>query len=151
MHTAKICLNNQFDLSHNYMRWLSAVISQRGVYLMPSYTGYYIGIPLDANNVFTFLAMIQVIHEPIRLIADTAAVFIEARVALTRILKFLEAPELQKERKKHVNVGHQSLIINADAGLLEHSTDICKDKEAKPQVWEYVEPLKGYDSLIFTP
>ncbi|KAJ0802673.1 putative ABC-type xenobiotic transporter [Helianthus annuus] len=88
-------------LRNEEMRWLSAVISQRGVYLM--------------FNVFTFLATIRIIQEPIRLIADTAAVFIEARVALTRILNFLEAPELQKERKKHVNVGNQSLIINADA------------------------------------
>ncbi|KAJ0466721.1 putative ABC-type xenobiotic transporter [Helianthus annuus] len=111
-----------FDHFQNAVRWLSAVISQRGVYLMlfwlshaivawvTSYTCYYIGIPLDASNVFTFLATIQIIQEPIRLVADTAAVFIEARVALTRILKFLEAPELQKERKNHVNVGHQSLI-----------------------------------------
>ncbi|KAJ0602528.1 putative ABC-type xenobiotic transporter [Helianthus annuus] len=114
-------------LRNEEMRWLSAVISQRGVYLMlfwssPAivacvtfYTCYYIGIPLDASNVFTFLATIRIIQEPIRLIADTAAVFIEARVALTRILNFLEAPELQKERKKHVNIGNQSLIINADA------------------------------------
>ncbi|KAF5815994.1 putative ABC-type xenobiotic transporter [Helianthus annuus] len=76
-------------LRNEEMRWLSAVISQR--------------------------ATIRIIQEPIRLIADTAAVFIEARVALTRILNFLEAPELQKERKKHVNIGNQSLIINADA------------------------------------
>ncbi|KAJ0802678.1 putative ABC-type xenobiotic transporter [Helianthus annuus] len=114
-------------LRNEEMRWLSAVISQRGVYMMlfwssPAivacvtfYTCYYIGIPLDASNVFTFLATIRIIQEPLRLIADTAAVFIEARVALTRILKFLEAPELQKEQKKHVNIGHQSLIINADA------------------------------------
>ncbi|MFS7913435.1 putative ABC-type xenobiotic transporter [Helianthus anomalus] len=71
------------------MRWLSALISQRGVYLMlfwlspaivawvTSYTCYYIGISLDASNVFTFLPTIQIIQEPIRLIADTAAVFIE--------------------------------------------------------------------------
>ncbi|KAM0000151.1 putative ABC-type xenobiotic transporter [Helianthus debilis subsp. tardiflorus] len=96
--------------------WLSAIISQRGVYLMlfwlsptivacvTSYTCNYIGIPLDATNAFTFLATIQIIQEPIHLIADTAAVLIEARVALTRILKFLETPELQKEQKKHVNV-----------------------------------------------
>ncbi|KAJ0602532.1 putative ABC-type xenobiotic transporter [Helianthus annuus] len=114
-------------LRNEEMRWLSAVISQRGVYMMlfwssPAivacvtfYTCYYIGIPLDASNVFTFLATIRIIQEPLRLITDTAAVFIEARVALTRILKFLEAPELQKEQKKHVNVRHQLLIINADA------------------------------------
>ncbi|KAI3756395.1 hypothetical protein L1987_56215 [Smallanthus sonchifolius] len=113
-------------LRNEEMRWLSAVILQRGLYLLlfwssPAivavatfYTCYFLGIPLDASNVFTFLATIRIIQEPIRLIADVAAVFIEARVALTRILKFLEAPELQKERKNSVNVGHESLVIKAD-------------------------------------
>ncbi|KAK9059319.1 hypothetical protein SSX86_021938 [Deinandra increscens subsp. villosa] len=113
-------------LRNEEMRWLSAVISQRGLYLLlfwssPAivavvtfYTCYLIGIPLDASNVFTFLATIRIIQEPIRLIAEVAAVFIEARVALTRILKFLEAPELQKERKNYVNVGQRPLTIKAD-------------------------------------
>ncbi|KAD4178396.1 hypothetical protein E3N88_26987 [Mikania micrantha] len=52
--------------------------------------------------------------KPIRVIADVAAVFIEARVALTRIIKFLEAPELQKERKNLVNSGQQALVIKAE-------------------------------------
>ncbi|XP_076953256.1 ABC transporter C family member 10-like [Bidens hawaiensis] len=113
-------------LRNEEMRWLSAVIMQRGLYLIlfwssPAivatvtfYTCYLIGIPLDASNVFTFLATIRIIQEPIRLIADVAAVFIEARVALTRIIKFLEAPELQKERRNNVSVGHGSVIIKAD-------------------------------------
>ncbi|KAL8196266.1 hypothetical protein R6Q57_025266 [Mikania cordata] len=108
------------------MRLLSAVISQRGLYIIlfwlsPAivavvtfYTCYLIGIPLDASNVFTFLATIRIIQEPIRVISDVAAVFIEARVALTRIIKFLEAPELQKERKNLVNSGGQALVIKAE-------------------------------------
>ncbi|XP_076895608.1 ABC transporter C family member 10-like [Bidens hawaiensis] len=113
-------------LRNEEMRWLSAVIMQKGLYFIlfwssPAivatvtfYTCYFIGIPLDASNVFTFLATIRIIQEPIRLIADVAAVFIEARVALTRIIKFLEAPELQKERKINVSVGHESVLIKAE-------------------------------------
>ncbi|XP_076895610.1 ABC transporter C family member 10-like [Bidens hawaiensis] len=113
-------------LRNEEMRWLSAVIMQRGLYLIlfwsspvivatvTFYTCYFIGIPLDASNVFTFLATIRIIQEPIRLIADVAAVFIEARVALTRIIKFMEAPELQKERRNNASIGHGSVVIKAD-------------------------------------
>ncbi|KVH91800.1 AAA+ ATPase domain-containing protein [Cynara cardunculus var. scolymus] len=108
------------------LRWLSAVITQRGGYLIlfwsapvfvsiaTFWTCYFLGIPLDASNVFTFLATIRIIQEPIRLISDVAAVFIEARVALTRIIKFLEAPELQRELKKHGNVENKSVIIESE-------------------------------------
>lgn len=108
------------------LRWLSAVISQRGGYLIlfwsapvfvsivTFWTCYLLGIPLDASNVFTFLATIRIIQEPIRIISDVAAVFIEARVALTRILKFLEAPELRRELKNHGNVENKSVIIESE-------------------------------------
>ncbi|CAI9276050.1 unnamed protein product [Lactuca saligna] len=89
------------------MRCLSAVISQRGVYLAlywssPAVVGvvtfwscYLLGITLDA------------------------AVFIEASVALARVVKFLEAPELQKEGTSHVNVEDDqelSVIIKFSTG-----------------------------------
>ncbi|XP_023756054.2 ABC transporter C family member 10 [Lactuca sativa] len=103
-------------LRNEEIRWLSAVISQRGVYLalywsspavvavVTFWSCYLLGIPLDAGNVFTFLATIRIIQEPIQSIPDVAAVFIEASVALARVVKFLEAPELQKEGTSHVNV-----------------------------------------------
>ncbi|CAH1414068.1 unnamed protein product [Lactuca virosa] len=103
-------------LRNQEMRWLSAVISQRGVYLalywsspavvavVTFWSCYLLGIPLDAGNVFTFLATIRIIQEPIQSIPDVAAVFIEASVALARVVKFLEAPELQKEGTSHVTM-----------------------------------------------
>ncbi|KAI3501347.1 hypothetical protein L1887_29213 [Cichorium endivia] len=113
-------------LRNEEMKWLSAIISQRGVYLVLYWSSpaivavvtfwscYLLGIPLDAGNVFTFLATIRIIQEPIQIIPDVAAVFIEARVALTRVLKFLEAPELQKEGKNHVSVEDRSVIIKSE-------------------------------------
>ena len=41
------------------------------------------------------------------LILDVAVVFIEARVALTCILKSLYVAELQNEQNAHVNMEHQ--------------------------------------------
>ncbi|KAI8571117.1 hypothetical protein RHMOL_Rhmol01G0092800 [Rhododendron molle] len=45
--------------------------------------------------VFTFLAAFRILQEPIRMIPDVGAVFIEAKVSVSRIMKFLNAPELQ--------------------------------------------------------
>uniref|UniRef100_A0A7N2L0J3 ABCC10-like N-terminal domain-containing protein n=1 Tax=Quercus lobata TaxID=97700 RepID=A0A7N2L0J3_QUELO len=57
---------------------------------------YCFGIPLSASNVFTFLASLHIVQELlIRMIPNVAEVFIEAKVSLTRILKFLVAPKLQ--------------------------------------------------------
>ncbi|XP_071689887.1 ABC transporter C family member 10-like [Rutidosis leptorrhynchoides] len=114
-------------LRNEEMIWLASILSQRGLYLIifwssPAivavttfYTCYLLSIPLDASNVFTFLATIRIIQEPIRLISDVAAVFIEARVALTRIVKFLEASELKKEQTNNVNVGSQSVTIKTES------------------------------------
>ncbi|KAI8571119.1 hypothetical protein RHMOL_Rhmol01G0093000 [Rhododendron molle] len=45
--------------------------------------------------VFTFLAAFHILQEPIRMIPDVGEVFIEAKVSVSRIMKFLNAPELQ--------------------------------------------------------
>ncbi|CAI0441564.1 unnamed protein product [Linum tenue] len=56
---------------------------------------YLLSIPLDASNVFTFLATLRIVQEPVRLFPDVVTKFIEAKVSLDRIGKFLVAPELQ--------------------------------------------------------
>uniref|UniRef100_A0A2N9FIA9 ABC-type xenobiotic transporter n=1 Tax=Fagus sylvatica TaxID=28930 RepID=A0A2N9FIA9_FAGSY len=42
--------------------------------------------------------------EPIRMIPDVVGVFIEAKVSLTRIVKFLEAPELENRNTRNINL-----------------------------------------------
>lgn len=56
---------------------------------------YVIGVPLSSSNVFTFVATLRLVQDPIRSIPDVLAVFIQAKVAFARIVKFLEAPELE--------------------------------------------------------
>ncbi|KAJ4954025.1 hypothetical protein NE237_030857 [Protea cynaroides] len=58
---------------------------------------YLLGISLNAGNVFTFVATLRLVQDPIRSIPDVIGVFIQAKVSLERIVKFLEAPELQNE------------------------------------------------------
>ncbi|KAA8522477.1 hypothetical protein F0562_013162 [Nyssa sinensis] len=110
------------------VKWLSAFMSQKGYYLVAFWSSpiivsaatfwacYFLGIPLNASNAFTFLATVRLLQEPIRLIPDVGGVFIEAKVSLTRIAKFLEAPELQNRHIKQKYQGKelkQSILINS--------------------------------------
>ncbi|KAM7525837.1 hypothetical protein LguiA_015739 [Lonicera macranthoides] len=92
--------------------WLSAVVSLKGCYLILYWSSsiivcavtfwacYFLGVSLTSSNVFTFLATLRMVQEPIRYIPEVIGVLIEARVSMTRIVKFLEAPELQKRSTK---------------------------------------------------
>ncbi|KAH7839693.1 hypothetical protein Vadar_007400 [Vaccinium darrowii] len=87
--------------------YISSILSQRAYYMVVFWVSptivsaatfsacYFLGIPLNASNVFTFLATFRILQEPIRLIPDVVAVFIEAKVSFSRVMKFLDAPELQ--------------------------------------------------------
>ncbi|KAL8557357.1 hypothetical protein ACS0TY_004697 [Phlomoides rotata] len=56
---------------------------------------YVLGVPLSSSNVFTFVATLRLVQDPVRTIPDVVGVFIQAKVAFARIVKFLEAPELE--------------------------------------------------------
>ncbi|XP_010059945.2 ABC transporter C family member 10 [Eucalyptus grandis] len=78
---------------------------------------YFLNIPLRANNVFTFVATLRLVQDPIRSIPDVIGVVIQAKVALTRIVKFLEAPELQnrnvRQKRNFERVDHTIIIKSA--------------------------------------
>ncbi|KAI6707127.1 hypothetical protein NL676_010089 [Syzygium grande] len=92
--------------------WIVAVLWQQGYYLVlfwssavlvPAVTFwacYFMSIPLTASNVFMFLASLRIVQEPIRLIPDVVRSFIQAKVSLSRITEFLEAPELENKPTK---------------------------------------------------
>ncbi|CAL5345373.1 unnamed protein product [Camellia sinensis] len=68
-------------------------------------------------NVFAFLATLRILQEPIMLIPDLGTVFIETKVSFTRIVKFLEAPELQNRHiKQKFDMNEeleQSILVNS--------------------------------------
>ncbi|XP_030501864.2 ABC transporter C family member 10 [Cannabis sativa] len=92
------------------LKWLSAVQMRRAyntflfwsspVLVSAATFGacYFLKVPLHANNVFTFVATLRLVQDPIRAIPDVIGVVIQAKVAFARIVKFLEAPELQTAR-----------------------------------------------------
>ncbi|KAI8569709.1 hypothetical protein RHMOL_Rhmol02G0298900 [Rhododendron molle] len=107
--------------------YISAILSQRGYYMVLFWVSpiivsaatfsacYLLRIPLSATNVFTFLATFRILSEPIRLIPDVGAVFIEANVSFSRVMKFLDAPELESRDIKKTCVAkglNQSIFIS---------------------------------------
>ncbi|KNA04992.1 hypothetical protein SOVF_194490 [Spinacia oleracea] len=112
------------------LEWLASVQLRRAVNIFVFWTSpvlvstatfaacYFLRIPLHASNVFTFLATLRLVQEPIRAIPDVIGVVIQARVAFTRIVKFLAAPELQTENVRKKNnmdsVNHAIQIKSAN-------------------------------------
>ncbi|KAF5442207.1 hypothetical protein F2P56_034894 [Juglans regia] len=77
---------------------------------------YFLKVPLYANNIFTFVASLLLIQDPIRSIPDVIGVVIQAKVAFSRILKFLEAPEMQSasvRTKTNVETVNHTILINS--------------------------------------
>eukprot|EP00253_Pinus_taeda_P030801 PITA_30801 len=94
-----------------FLSWSTPVLVSTATFV----TCYFLNIPLTPSNVFTFIATLRLVQEPIRLIPDTIAIFIQAKVSLSRIINFLEATELQDrlvEGDFRQNADH-SLVINS--------------------------------------
>ncbi|XP_044956193.1 ABC transporter C family member 10-like isoform X2 [Hordeum vulgare subsp. vulgare] len=81
--------------------WSSPVLVSAATFL----TCYLLKIPLDASNVFTTVATLRLVQEPVRSIPIVIAVAIQAKVAFTRVSKFLDAPELNGQVRTKYRVG----------------------------------------------
>ncbi|KAJ4809753.1 hypothetical protein LUZ62_022319 [Rhynchospora pubera] len=79
-----------------FLMWSSPVLVSAATFL----ACYLLRIPLDPSNVFTFVATLRLVQDPVRQIPDVIGNVIQAKVAFARIVKFLEAPELQSEKLK---------------------------------------------------
>ncbi|KAL3331443.1 hypothetical protein AABB24_034988 [Solanum stoloniferum] len=116
-------------LREDEYRWLSAVQMQKGYYLVlfwstpiivsavTFWSCYLLKVPLNTTNVFTFLATLRIVQEPVRSVPDILGVFIEAKVSLSRIVEFLEAPELPNRRTEQKYRGKElehSIIIKSN-------------------------------------
>ncbi|KAK7270926.1 hypothetical protein RJT34_26451 [Clitoria ternatea] len=89
--------------------WASPIL----VYVASFTACYFLNVPLHANNLFTFVATLRLLQDPISIIPDVIGVVIQAKVAFSRIVKFLEAPELENAnvRKKCLNENLKGLIL----------------------------------------
>jgi ABC-type bacteriocin/lantibiotic exporter with double-glycine peptidase domain len=98
---------------NSFLFWSSPVLVSAATFL----TCYLLKIPLDASNVFTTVATLRLVQDPVRSIPIVIAVFIQAKVAFTRISKFLDAPELNGELRKKYHVGTDNPITMNSCGF----------------------------------
>ncbi|KAJ8616266.1 hypothetical protein MRB53_035638 [Persea americana] len=94
---------------NSFLFWSSPVLVSAATFG----TCYLLQVPLYPSNVFTFVATLRLVQDPVRTIPDVIGVVIQAKVAFSRIVKFLEAPELQSGE-----------IRTRPSGKLEHSITI---------------------------
>jgi len=92
---------------NSFLFWTSPILVSAATFL----ACYLLKIPLDASNVFTFVATLRLVQDPIRQIPDVIGVVIQAKVAFTRITKFLDAPEMNGQIRKKYCVGDEYPIV----------------------------------------
>ncbi|XP_062026018.1 ABC transporter C family member 10-like [Rosa rugosa] len=119
------------------LKWIAKVLSQKGycnalfwtapvlAAAVTFWTCYFLGFTLTASNVFTFLATLRILQEPIRLIPDVFGAFIEAKVSFSRIVKFLDAPELENRHTRK-----QSCDKEVEHSIFVRASEISWDIEA---------------------
>nr|CAD1822253.1 unnamed protein product [Ananas comosus var. bracteatus] len=92
---------------NSFLFWSSPVLVSAATFL----TCYLINIPLDPSNVFTFVATLRLVQDPVRQIPDVIGVVIQAKVAFSRIENFLDAPELDNgQLRRKYSAGVENLI-----------------------------------------
>ncbi|KAM0944467.1 putative ABC-type xenobiotic transporter [Dioscorea sansibarensis] len=96
---------------NTFLYWSSPVLVSAATFL----SCYLLHVPLNPSNVFTFVVTVRLLQEPVRAIPDVIGVVIQAKVAFSRIVNFLDAPELGNgyAKKKCVSELKQPIIINS--------------------------------------
>ncbi|XP_057547947.1 ABC transporter C family member 10-like isoform X2 [Amaranthus tricolor] len=113
----------QSQKAYNFiLYWTSPVLVSAATFV----TCYFLGIPLHASNVFTFVATLGLVQEPIRAIPEIIGVVIQARVSFSRIAEFLKAPELQTENVRKNTTSRKNHNIRVKSANL--SWDINSSK-----------------------
>ncbi|GAB4858401.1 Multidrug resistance-associated protein 7 [Ancistrocladus abbreviatus] len=77
---------------------------------------FFLKVPLHASNVFTFIATLRLVQDPIRSIPDVISVVIQAKVSFARIVKFLKAPELSSDivrKKSNTSTSNNAILIKS--------------------------------------
>ncbi|XP_075493641.1 ABC transporter C family member 10-like isoform X2 [Primulina tabacum] len=115
-----LCAVQLCQANYSVIFWSSSFLVSSATFA----TCYFLGVPLSSTNVFTFVATLQLVQEPVRLIPDVIAVFIQAKVAFSRIVKFLGEPELEtasvrvKSSLSDTRVSFQSADLSWDENPL---------------------------------
>ncbi|CAN6483249.1 unnamed protein product [Victoria cruziana] len=108
---------------NSFLFWTSPVLVSTATFA----TCYLLKVRLQASNVFTFVATLRLVQDPVRSIPDVLGVVIQARVAFARIVNFLEAPELVNGHiKRDVGESEHEYSIYISSANLKWETDTPK-------------------------
>ncbi|KAG0498143.1 hypothetical protein HPP92_002834 [Vanilla planifolia] len=102
---------------NSFLFWSSPVLVSAATFS----ACYFLEIPLNATNVFTFVATLRMVQDPVRKIPDVIGVVIQAKVAFNRIISFLDAPELQRTRRCCMDPKKPIVIKSASFSWDEHA------------------------------
>ncbi|XP_072990154.1 ABC transporter C family member 10 isoform X1 [Typha latifolia] len=97
---------------NSFLFWSSPVVVSAATFL----TCYFLQIPLYPSNVFTFIATLRLVQDPVRSIPDVIGAFIQAKVAFGRVIKFLDAAELENRHvrdRRSMDVKYPIMIKSA--------------------------------------
>ncbi|KAI3876739.1 hypothetical protein MKX03_019508 [Papaver bracteatum] len=91
-------LSMQYHKAFNgFLFWASPVMVAGSTF----WACYLLKVPLNPSNVFTFIATLRIVQDPIKLFPDVIASVIQAKVSFERIKNFLATPELYSEKVRH--------------------------------------------------
>ncbi|TYG92234.1 hypothetical protein ES288_A11G014500v1 [Gossypium darwinii] len=111
---------------NSFLFWSSPVLVSAATFA----ACYYLKIPLHASNVFTFVATLRLVQDPVRSIPDVIGIVIQAKVAFECVVKFLEAPELQ-----NANVRLRCHMENNDLSISIKSGEFSwEENSSKPNL-----------------
>ncbi|RAL42397.1 hypothetical protein DM860_017577 [Cuscuta australis] len=80
--------------------------------------------PFDAATVFTVLAVLRVMSEPVTLLPDALSVIIQSKVSLDRINSFLLEDEIKREDVRRSPVGHSENIVSVVNGCFSWESEL---------------------------
>ncbi|RZC91267.1 hypothetical protein C5167_027333 [Papaver somniferum] len=94
----KWLLSMQYQKAVNgFLLWASPVMVAAATF----WACYFLKVPLNPSNVFTFIATLRIVQDPMKLVPDVISVVIQTKVSFERIKKFLATPELESEKVRH--------------------------------------------------
>ncbi|KAF8747856.1 hypothetical protein HU200_013133 [Digitaria exilis] len=95
------------------MYWMSPTVVSAVMYTATAIMG---SAPLNASTLFTVLATLRVMAEPVRFLPEILTMMIQYKVSLDRIERFLLEDEIKEEDVKRVHLDNSHITVQVQDG-----------------------------------
>ncbi|KAG2606635.1 hypothetical protein PVAP13_4NG063010 [Panicum virgatum] len=102
------------------MYWMSPTVVSAVMYTATAILG---SAPLNASTLFTVLATLRVMAEPVRFLPEILTMMIQYKVSLDRIEKFLLEDEIREEDVKRVPSDNSDIRVQVQDGSFSWNAD----------------------------